>query len=308
MRAVSACRRVLAALAGWLLPVIAWAHGGHEHAGVSWQADAWVIVLLLVSTLAYMGGVWRLRQAGKTRVLGPLSQTAFASATAMLAIALLSPLDAYADRYFSAHMSQHLLLMLAAPPLMVMAQPAIAWLWCLPPQPRARVARWWAGTPSPSRTRAWLCVLLHPAAVWCNASLALWFWHLPRPYGWALAHEGIHSLEHATFFFTSLAFWYLLLAPRARSALGYGAALVYGVTFGMQNGFLGAILTFANHPFYAAHAGHAGPFGLSALEDQQLAGMIMWVPASLVHLLLLVLLAGRWLATAERRDEAGLRA
>lgn len=298
MRPVTPLR--LAALGAGLLPVAAIAHGGHQHADPGWQQDAWVVVLLLASTLGYAGGAWRLHRAGRTRVLGALPMVSFAAASAILAAALLSPLDAYADRYFSAHMSQHLLLMLVAPPLMVLAQPSIAWLWCLPPPARTAATRWWAGAGASSRTRACIGALLHPAVVWCNASLALWFWHLPRPYGWALHDQAIHSLEHATFFFSALAFWYLLLAPRARSALGYGAALVYGVGFGMQNGFLGAILTFAGHPFYADHAIHPGPFGLSALEDQQLAGMIMWVPASLVQLALLALLAARWLRAEER--------
>jgi putative membrane protein len=290
-------RKRLLPLAAALLPCAALAHGGHEHAPeLPWQADWWVIALLVASSAGYFVGVWRLHQAQRFAVIGAWRIGAFVAGTLVLVIALLSPLDALADRYFSAHMTQHLLIMLGAPPLLVASQPAIAWMWCFAPERRRTLARWWAG--GDARARLALRFLLHPAVVWLAASAALWFWHMPRPYAWALENEGVHSLEHTSFFLTSLAFFYLLFAPRGRASLGYGGAILFGVTFGMQNGFLGAILTFATHPFYAAHALHGGLNGLSALEDQQLAGLIMWVPASIVHLSLLGVLCVQWL-----RDE-----
>jgi putative membrane protein len=289
-------------LVAMLVPCAALAHGGHEHAAdLPWQADGWVIGLLLASAAGYLAGAWRLQRAGRDAVLGRWRLGAFVAGTLVLVAALLSPLDALADRYFSAHMTQHLLLMLVAPPLLVASQPAVAWMWCLDAGRRRRLARWWARG---AGARLLLRVLLHPAVVWLAASAALWFWHLPRPYGWALANESIHTLEHTSFFLTSLAFWYLLFSPRGRASLGYGGAIMFGVTFGMQNGFLGAVLTFATHPFYAAHAVHHGILALSALEDQQLAGLIMWVPASIVHLGLLGVLCAQWIRDDERRSSA----
>lgn len=298
-------RRRLLPLAAALLPCAALAHGGHEHAAeLPWQADWWVVALLLASTALYFLGAWRLWRAERPGVLGPWRIAAFVAGTLVMVLALLSPLDALADRYFSAHMTQHLLIMLVAPPLLVASQPAIAWMWCFAPARRRRLARWWAG--GDARPRLALRFLLHPAVVWLAASAALWFWHMPRPYAWALENEGIHSLEHTSFFLTSLAFFYLLFAPRGRASLGYGGAILFGVTFGMQNGFLGAILTFATHPFYAAHALHAGLHGITPLEDQQLAGLIMWVPASIVHLSLLGVLCVQWLRDEERSASRGL--
>lgn len=283
-----------------LVPCAALAHGGPAHAtALPWQADGWVVALLLASTAGYLAGAWRLRFAGRNTVLGRWRVGSFVAGTLVLAVALLSPLDALADRYFSAHMTQHLALMLVAPPLLVASQPAAAWMWCLGPMRRRALARWWARGAHPRRL---LRVLLHPAVVWLAASAALWFWHMPRPYGWALANEGLHTFEHTCFFLTSLAFWYLLFSPRGRASLGYGGAIVFGATLGMQNGFLGAILTFAAQPFYVAHAGHPGILALSALEDQQLAGLIMWVPASIVHLALLGVLCLQWMRDDERRS------
>lgn len=297
MRTVSA--RALAALAALVLPGVALAHGGHHHpVALPWQFDPLVLSLLVPSGAAFAFGAWRLQRAGRWAVLGWPRTAAFIAGMLLLVLALLSPLDSLADRYFSAHMTQHLILMLAAPPLLVAAQPAVVWMWCLPPERRRALTRGWAGEAAPRRV---LAVLLHPLVVWFATSLALWFWHLPGPYGWALANTTVHSFEHACFFVTSLAFWYLLFAPRGRARLGYGGAILFGVTLGIQNGFLGAILTFATHPFYASHSLHGGLWSLTALEDQQLAGLIMWVPASVIHLALLFVLCAQWIREDERR-------
>lgn len=298
MRTLGARRLPLLAALLLCLPGTALAHLGHEHgAPPAWLADWWLTLLLAASTLGYVLGVLRLRRAGKTGVIGPGRMLAFGAGMLLLVVALLSPLDALAERSFAAHMTQHLLLMLGAPPLLVLAAPMLAWPWCLPPARRQALTRGWAGGAAPRRL---LQVLLHPLVVWCMASFALWFWHLPGPYLAALAHEGVHTLEHASFFLTSLALFYLLFAPRGRARTGFAGALLLGVGFGIENGLLGAILSFSTHPFYTA-PGLSGAALQAALEDQQLAGLIMWVPASIVHLGLLVLLCAEWLRDAERR-------
>jgi putative membrane protein len=101
----------------------------------------------------------------------------------------------------------------------------------------------------------------------------------------------------------------VLFEPRGRAHLGYGGAILFSLTFGMQNGFLGAILTFARHPLYAAYQETAatGMFGLGALEDQQLAGVLMWVPTGIVHLGLLLSLLVNWLNNASRSPDGGRR-
>lgn len=281
------------------LPSYAMAHGGHAHATLSWTFDPLTVALLLLSTAGYMVGLVRMRQAHRTAILKPVQIAAFLAGSMLLVVALLSPLDQLAESYFSAHMTQHLLLMLGAPPLLVASHPMIAWLWCFPQSPRKRLARWWAGR---APLRRAIGVLLHPVTVWTGATLAFWFWHAPRPYAWALANETVHAIEHACFFLTSLAFWYVLFEPRGRARLGHGGAILFGLTFGMQNGFLGAILTFARHPLYAAYLGvnAGGLFGLDALEDQQLAGVLMWVPAGVIHLALLLTLMAQWLHHAGR--------
>lgn len=281
-----------------LAPLAARAHGGGHDPLPTWLHDWWLSALLLASALGYGRGAWRLRRAGKHRVLGPARVGAFIAGMLVLVAALLSPLDILAETSFAYHMTQHLLIMLVAPPLLVYAEPVIAWLWCVSPARRRHFGQRWAS--GRSSLRLVLGVLLKPALVWACASFALWFWHIPAPYAWALQNEAVHALEHASFFLTSLAFFYLLFAPRARSGLSFGAAMVFGVSMGIQNGFLGAILTFATHPFYMLHGAPQTTAAIDALADQQLAGLIMWVPASIVHLGLLALLFAQWMNDAER--------
>lgn len=292
---------VLPTLPGWAM-----AHTAHEHAPLSWIFDPLTVSLILLSTAAYILGLVNIQRAHRGAILKPWRIAAFFAGTLLLVLALLSPLDQLAASYFSAHMSQHLLLMLGAPPLLMASHPMIAWLWCFPPTRRKRLSRWWAGR---GYVRRAIGILLHPVVVWTGATVALWFWHMPRPYAWALANENVHAFEHACFFLTSLAFWYVLFEPRGRALMGYGGAILFGLTFGIQNGFLGAILTFARHPLYAAYQGTAatGMFGLGALEDQQLAGVLMWVPAGIVHLGLLLSLLVNWLKSAGHSPDRGPR-
>ena len=112
----------------------------------------------------------------------------------------------------------------------------------------------------------------------------MWAWHLPGPYQAALRSDGVHALEHASFFITALLFWWVLARPDYRRRLSFGADLIFLFTAAMQSGVLGALITFARQPWYPMHAEPASWWGLTALEDQQLAGLIMWVPASLAYL------------------------
>jgi cytochrome c oxidase assembly factor CtaG len=142
---------------------------------------------------------------------------------------------------------------------------------------------------------------MRPLTVWLLASIALWFWHVPGPYGWALADGRVHVLEHLSFLLTALAFWTLVLQPYGRQQGGHGVALILVATYALHNGLLGALLVFASQPYYPAYA--ASHFGLTPLEDQQLAGLIMWVPAGMLQLVTLAWLFAGWLASAGKRAD-----
>ena len=242
-------------------------------------------------------GLCRLDKASRFRLFGWARRAAFATGIATLFAALISPFDALDDQLFSAHMVQHLVLLMVAPPLLILGRPTIAWLWAFPLPARRLIGRVWVK----SGLHRLVQQLMSPVVVWMLCSAALWFWHLPGPYGWALAKESVHALEHTCFFVTALMFWTLVIEPFGRRRLGYGAALLFVATIGLQNGLLGALLTFAGRPLYVNYLRTTAVWGLTPLEDQQLSGLIMWIPASLVHLATLGILFVSWMHAAERQ-------
>ena len=194
-------------------------------------------------------------------------------------------------------MVQHLVLLMIAPPLLILGRPALACFWAFPLPGRRAIGRVWIR----SGLKHAVDLVMSPIFVWLLCSAALWFWHLPGPYGWALGSESVHAFEHVCFFLTSLMFWSLVLEPLGRRRMDYGSTLLFVATFGVQTGLLGALLTFAGRPLYAAHLSTTAAWGLTPLEDQQLAGLIMWIPASLIHLTTLGVLFVVWMHTAERQ-------
>jgi cytochrome c oxidase assembly factor CtaG/cytochrome c2 len=197
---------------------------------------------------------------------------------------------------FSAHMTQHELLMVVAAPLLVLGRPLIPALWALP-------MRWRKTLGGVSRSRSFAAgwqTISGPAAAWIIHAIALWVWHLPGPYQATVTSDAMHTLQHASFFGTALLFWWSLI--HARSArLSYGASVLYVFTTAMHTGGLGALLTFAASPWYPHYETTAPLWGLTALEDQQLAGLIMWVPAGVTYLIAALMLITEWMRESERR-------
>lgn len=264
-----------------------------------WNWEPWIVICLGLAVTGYAIGLLRLDAHARARIFGKWRALSFAAGIVTLCFALISPFDALDDQLFSAHMVQHLLLMMVAAPLLVWARPAIAFLWAFPLPARRALGRFWMG----SGLHGGVHSLMAPLTVWVLCSAVLWFWHVPGPYAWALANEGVHTLEHFCFFVTALMFWSIVLEPFGRRRLDYGTTMIFVATFGVQNGLLGALLTFAGHPFYAAHLTTTAAWGLTPLEDQQLAGLIMWIPASLIHLTTLGVLFVAWMRAAEREAD-----
>lgn len=216
----------------------------------------------------------------------------------VLVMTLLSPLDDWGDELFAAHMAQHLMLMMVAPPLLVMGRPFIVAMWALPVTGRRRVASWWLRS---HRFRAAIEMLLAPLTAWLLASAALWFWHLPKPYGLAFQIPAIHAAEHLSFFLTSILFWRVVIDGPQAGRLSIGAAMILVVTFAMENAMLAALLIFAPKILYAVHASTPAWSELTPLEDQQLAGVLMWAVTGTVDLVVLCLLFVDLLDRGRRR-------
>ncbi|HEX7969082.1 MAG TPA: cytochrome c oxidase assembly protein [Stellaceae bacterium] len=270
--------------------------GGSPDLG--WSRQPWVLCSLGTAIAWYVAGLLRMRRRdGLDRVVGSAEVAAFAAGMLVLVIALVSPLDAMGEDLFAAHMVQHLLLMLVAPPLLVAGRPAIVFVWAFAPKLRKRIGRVWTGS-GLGRGVAWL---MSPMLVWLLLSGSFAFWHLPAPYQWALRHELVHAVEHLSFFVTALMFWTIIIEPGGRRRIGYGATLVFVATTAVFSSLPGALIFLAPRPFYPVHEAGAAAWGLTLLEDQQIAGVIMWIPAGMVYLAAVQWVFLRWLRESERR-------
>jgi cytochrome c oxidase assembly factor CtaG len=213
-----------------------------------------------------------------------------------LVVALLSPVHKLGSVLFAAHMTQHELLMLVAAPLLVLGRVEFVTFWALPLPTRVKLATVKKWRPI---ARTW-AVLSAPLAVWLIHGSVLWIWHLPALYQTTLESEWIHAAQHTSFLLSALLFWWTLIHGR-QGKLGYGAAVAYVFTTALHSSVLGALLTFAPGLWYPIYDGRTAAWGLTALEDQQLGGLIMWVPAGVVFIILGLALFAAWLGESERR-------
>ncbi len=268
----------------------------------SWSLDPALWLALLAAACWYGWGVMRLwRRAGVGRGLKRWRAACWYAGLAVLLVALLSPLDTLAELLFSAHMFQHLLLLLVAPPLLVLGLPGYVLLWALPLGWRRGLGRWWKGA---SLRGVWR-VLSHPLTSWLLYTMVLWLWHVPSFYGAALAHPLLHALEHLSFLAAAGLFWWTVLSPW-QHRLGHGGAVLYLFATSLQSSTLGALITLAPTVIYPDHAQALG--WLTPLADQQLAGLLMWVPSGTLFILLDAVLILWWLRDMEldmRRRERG---
>jgi putative membrane protein len=284
------------------MPRLALAHAGAPIAPhdvwSAWTAHPLVIIPLALSAALYGRGASRLwKRAGRGHGVTVRQAVAALLALATMVVALVSPIDALGETLFSAHMTQHMLLVVVAAPLVVASAPVVPALWGLPESWRLGITRWWARRTMP---RLAFHHVTNPLAAWCAHALALVVWHIPAAYEAALRSEGVHAIEHASFLITAMLFWWAALQPSGRRRLGHGVAVVYLFLMAVLTGGVGALITFAGKAWYPAHAPGAALWGLTPLEDQQLAGLIMWIPGGIAYAVVALLLLLGWLAAAER--------
>jgi cytochrome c oxidase assembly factor CtaG len=257
------------------------------------EAGEWVLIALLFIAGAWFAAgyvrVWRSSRVGR-RMLARRGAL-LAAGWLVLASSLLSPLHELGGRSFTAHMIEHEVLMVVAAPLLVVARPIGAVLWAFPANWR-RASGAVAQMPALAAIWRWLT---DPLIATVLHAVALWAWHVSALYEAALTSSRLHWLQHLSFFLTALLFWWSLLRGWARER-GYGAAVMYLFATSLHTGFLGILLALARQPLYPAQTRTALEWGLTPLEDQQLAGLIMWVPAGLVYAAAALALAGVWIA------------
>jgi putative membrane protein len=258
-----------------------------------WAWDPGIALPLLTTAALYGVGAHQLWSRGRRRGVRPWEVASFVSGCAVLVIALLSPLHEASEQLFAAHMIQHELLMVIAAPLLIVGKPGVVLLWGFPLRVRhiiGNLAR------SNSWRRLWQ-PLTRPFDAWLLHAAAIWCWHVPVLFQAALRNEAVHALQHLSFLGSALLFWWAIVHPRRRAALGL--SIVYLFTTAIHTAILGALMTFAHTPWYPEYASRAAAWGFSPLEDQQLAGLLMWVPASFVYLVAALVILWRWLRESE---------
>jgi putative membrane protein len=261
-----------------------------------WNVDPLVLAPLLLALGIYAGGLRKLwGAAGSGHGVTWFQALSFALGMAVLCVALVSPLDALGDTLLSAHMAQHGLLVAVAPPLLLVGKSGIVFIWAFASGWRKNFLRS-AGWRLLARVADTLSQPLRAAVL---HGLTFWVWHAPAVFDAAVARYAVHVVEHLSFFVTALLFWRAILD--ARSPRRAGAALCVAFATLVHSGLLGALITMAPYPLYAWYSGRTLPWGLSPLEDQQLAGLLMWVPMGVIYLGSCLLLASRLVGGARVR-------
>lgn len=277
------------------------AHDGEVHAKVdilrSWSFDPFSTVILLVSGATYLTGVSRLwNAAGAGSGISKTEAAFFAAGWMSLVVALVSPLHPLGEVLFSAHMTQHEILMLVSAPLLVLGRPQIAAMWALPRRLRRPVG----GVTNDRRIEPVWHFLSNAAVAWIIHTVALWIWHIPALFQATLESDLVHTLQHASFFLSALLFWWAIIFGR-RGIASYGAGVLYLFTTSIQSGLLGVFLTLTSRVWYPVYSTTTAQWGMTPIEDQQLGGLIMWIPAGLVYIVAALIMFAAWLRDSEKR-------
>jgi putative membrane protein len=249
------------------------------------------VICLGLSALLYGLGLMRLwPKSGAGRAQLRRRACSFFAGWLALAAALVSPLDALGSLLFSAHMLQHEAMMIVAAPLLVLGRPFALWMWGLPPGWRKPVG---VAVQGRALQLGW-SLLTWPVFAWLFHAAVLWLWHAPLLFEAALHSNAIHTLQHVSFLGSALLFWWAVLGDGSFRPQR-GLSMLYIFTTMAHTGALGALLTWSGIVWYPSYVGAGEAFGMDALEDQQLGGLIMWVPGGLAYLIAGLALASQWL-------------
>ncbi|MCL4833541.1 MAG: cytochrome c oxidase assembly protein [Caldilineaceae bacterium] len=269
---------------------------------LSWDVRFEILLpLTLLGAFQFIG--WRrLRQRGVQRFANGWRLASYFAGLALLILALLSPIDVLSGQLFAMHMIQHLLLVMVVPPLLWLAGPFATGLWALPRPMRLRIGGWFQ---QESRFRQLLRLTTQPGLSWLLFVGILFGWHDPTAYSLAQGNGWIHDLEHLSFFGSAMLFWWRVVGAgphiHGKSSLLFRIGYVLGVV--PPNMFLGVAIALAESPIYTYYLSVPRLYGISVLDDQMIAGLIMWIPGSMMYIAAALVLVARLFINADRRND-----
>jgi putative membrane protein len=272
------------------------AHGSTPEQPLSWTFDPWIVTPLIVFAALYLAGSLVLQQRRARPGRTALSTALYWGAWFSLAGSLISPLHWLGERLFTFHMIEHEIIMAVSAPLFAMANPVGSLLWGLPHCVRIPVGR---AMRHKAVRNSWSWLSSGSQATLLHA-VAIWVWHAPVLFDAAVTNVLIHRLQHLSFFLSAMLFWWSVFR---RSAAGSAAWHVF-ITM-LHTSVLGALMALAPRVLYGAQTATAASWGLTPLEDQQLAGIIMWVPAGTIYAGAAIALAAIWIRQAGERPRYG---
>jgi len=270
----------------------------------SWSFPPWVTALDLLSALLYVRGWLILRRVIPSR-FPAWRLLSFLGGIASLQVALASPIDAFDAFSLTDHMTQHMILMMIVPPLVLLGNPMIPLLRGMPrPVARKVVGPFLRWRPV-VRLGETIC---HPAFCWIVFSISMAAWHLPGPYDLALRSDGWHEVEHASFLFTSLLFWWPVVQPwPSRSHWPRWTVPVYLIFADFVNSAISAFLVFSGRVLYSAYLTIPRLGSISALSDQVLAGVVMWFIGGFAFVIPALFIIAKLLSPQRYRPAAARR-
>jgi cytochrome c oxidase assembly factor CtaG len=263
----------------------------------TWGLEPLSIIGLVLTAWLYTQGLSRIwKSAGRNHGIKTWEAACYALGWFSLAIALVSPLHPWGQVLFTAHMTQHEILMLISAPLIVLGRPMVVFLRALPSSWASNLAylsnrSWWRAT--------WQSIS-NPFSAWLIGAAILWLWHVPALFDATLRSDWVHALQHTSFLGSALLFWWAVIHVKDKT-MGYGAAILYMFTTALHSGLLGALLAFSRNVWYPSYQTTTQSWGLTPLQDQQLGGLIMWIPAGVVYIIAGLALAAGWIRDSEER-------
>lgn len=268
----------------------------------AWTLDPLLLVPLALAVFVYLAGLWRYwSRVGLGRGVPPRRAAAHAAGFLTLFLALVWPLDAFGEWSLAAHMTQHMLLLAVAPPLLLLGQPGVIWL--------SAARTFWPRASKTVSRRAHRALKAKGVTAIASTTVAallqtavMWGWHAPAAMQLALTNDPVHYAMHASFFAAGLLFWWTLLRSLREPRSGFTSGLIAILGTMGQMGLLSALLTFSLKAQYVFYLDRSVALGLEPLEDQQLAGLIMWVPGAIPYLIGGLVLMGAWLSRLEQRE------
>jgi putative membrane protein len=261
---------------------------------LSWAWRPEIILTLGLAATVHLTGRQRLKRKGSTGLTKPWRSISYLSGLAILWIALMSPIDVLSDQFFYMHMIQHLLLVMIAPPLLLIANPMPIMLWGLPSSLRLEIGR---GLRPGSRFRRAVRSVTTPGLVWLYFVAVLVGWHDPRLYDLTLKSALVHDLEHLSFLGTAVLFWWHVIgcAPHIHRRLSQGVRIGYALSMVPANALTGIAIALASEPIYEHYTTVPRLGEMTVLQDQELGGAIMWIPGSMMYIIAALILIAQML-------------